>query len=131
MHMQMLFFRLYFYFFHLLNLDLCQHCNEWLKIKNYTYVPYFKSMANFEAFCINYKSLSFLLSVFLDWFENLRHLLSGLECNFVILSPVWSFNFRKIESLWEKIMNQCTEGHSVCPGRCKVFNFDILLVEKK
>ena len=43
------------------------------------------------------------------------YLLSGLECKFVVLSPVFGTNLLKVKRLREKIVDKRTKGHAVCP----------------
>ena len=57
----------------------------------------------------------------------MNYLLSCRECNFIIMSPVRWVNLGKIESLWEKVVDQGTEGHAVGPCRGEILDLDTLL----
>ena len=59
------------------------------------------------------------------------NLLSCRECNFVIMSPVLWLNLGKVESLWEKVMDECAEGHPVRPRRREILDLDTLEVGRK
>ena len=55
------------------------------------------------------------------------NLLSCRECYFIIMSPVRRVNLGKIESLWEKVVDQGTEGHAVGPCGGEILDLDTLL----
>ena len=54
------------------------------------------------------------------------YLLSGFECQFVILSPIGTIDLGKVESLWEKVMDERAEGDAIGPGGGKILNFNVL-----
>ena len=57
-------------------------------------------------------------------------LLSGFECQFVILSPIGTVNLGEVESLWEEVMDERTKGYAIGPGGGKIFNLNVLRTEK-
>ena len=54
------------------------------------------------------------------------YLLSGFECQFVILSPIGTIDLGKVESLWEKVMDERAKSDAIGPGGGKILNFNVL-----
>jgi len=52
---------------------------------------------------------------------------SGFECDFVILFSVFWVDFGKVEGLWEKVVDEGTEGNTALPGFGEVFDFHSLV----
>ena len=59
-------------------------------------------------------------------FPHYLYLLSGFECQFVILSPIGTIDLGKVESLWEKVMDERAKSDAIGPGGGKVLDFNVL-----
>ena len=59
------------------------------------------------------------------------YLLSGFECDVIVLSSIVWINFCKVKSLREEIVNQRTKCNTIGPITCKVFKFDLKLYHSK
>ena len=59
-------------------------------------------------------------------FPQYLYLLSGFECQFVILSPIGTIDLGKVESLWEKVMDERAKSDAIGPGGGKILNFNVL-----